>query len=56
VACFVLDGCSFLLQHFYDPAHAGNFMMHLRVTDADAWHRRWSNRNSSRATASTTCV
>ena len=40
VACFVLDGCSFLLQHFYEPAHAGNFMMHLRVTDADAWHRR----------------
>ena len=30
-------GCSFLLQKFYVPEHAGNFMMHLLVEDADAW-------------------
>ena len=29
--------CSFLLQNFYIPEHAGNFMMHLLVEDADAW-------------------
>src|SRR5690242_10858 len=23
--------CSFLLQNFYEPRHAGNFMMHLLV-------------------------
>ena len=31
---------SFLLQNFYNPEHAGNFMMHLLVEDADAW---WSH-------------
>ena len=32
------DG-SFLLQKFYVPQHAGNFMMHLLVADVDAWWR-----------------
>jgi uncharacterized glyoxalase superfamily protein PhnB len=27
----------FLLQTFYVPDHAGNFMMSLNVDDADAW-------------------
>jgi catechol 2,3-dioxygenase-like lactoylglutathione lyase family enzyme len=31
--------CSFLLQKFYVEAHADNFMMHLIVTDVDAWWR-----------------
>jgi uncharacterized glyoxalase superfamily protein PhnB len=26
-----------LLQDFYDPGWAGNFMIHVEVTDADAW-------------------
>ena len=30
---------SFLLQRFYVAEHAGNFMMHLLVADADAWFR-----------------
>ena len=29
---------SFLLQRFFVPEHAGNFMMHLLVEDVDAWH------------------
>jgi len=33
------EDCSFLLQRFYLAAHADNFLMHLLVTDADAWHR-----------------
>ena len=28
---------SFLLQNFYHPEHAGNFMMHLLVADVEAW-------------------
>ena len=31
--------CSFLLQNFYHPEHAGNFMMHLLVPDVEAWWR-----------------
>lgn len=31
--------CSFLLQNFYVQEHADNFMMHLLVTDVDAWWR-----------------
>lgn len=42
VAYFALGECSFLLQRFYDQAHADNFMMHLLVDDADAWHQRLS--------------
>lgn len=30
---------SFLLQNFYNAAHAGNFMMHLLVEDVEAWWR-----------------
>ena len=30
---------SFLLQKFYVPEHAGNFMMHLLVENVDDWHR-----------------
>lgn len=29
---------SFLLQRFFVAEHAGNFMMHLLVEDADAWY------------------
>ena len=29
--------CSFLLQKFFVPGHAANFMMHLLVADVDAW-------------------
>ena len=33
------DGkCSFLLQDFYEPHHANNFMMHVLVEDIHAWH------------------
>ena len=38
VAYFRLGECSFLLQDFYQPALADNFMMHLLVDDARAWH------------------
>ena len=31
---------SFLLQNFYEKNHAENFMMHLLVTDVEAW---WSH-------------
>lgn len=30
---------SFLLTNFYHAEHAGNFMMHLLVTDVEAWWR-----------------
>jgi len=30
---------SFLLQHFYVPEHARNFMMHMQVENVDDWHR-----------------
>ena len=29
---------SFLLQSFYEPAHAANFQMHLLVENVDDWH------------------
>jgi uncharacterized glyoxalase superfamily protein PhnB len=28
---------SFLLQNFYNPEHAGNFMMHILVEDVEVW-------------------
>ena len=28
---------SFLLQNFYQPEHANNFMMHMLVEDVEAW-------------------
>lgn len=31
---------SFLLQNFYQPEHAGNFMMHILVEDVEAWWAR----------------
>ena len=40
VAYFAAGECSFLLQRFYQQAHAETFMMHLLVEDADAWHAR----------------
>lgn len=30
---------SFLLQEFFVPDHANNFMMHLLVENVDDWHR-----------------
>jgi uncharacterized glyoxalase superfamily protein PhnB len=35
--------CSFLLQNFYSPEHAGNFMMHLLVNDVEAWWQHVEN-------------
>jgi catechol 2,3-dioxygenase-like lactoylglutathione lyase family enzyme len=35
---------SFLLQNFYVPEHAGNFMMHVLVEDVDAWWRQVQTR------------
>jgi catechol 2,3-dioxygenase-like lactoylglutathione lyase family enzyme len=32
-----LAGCRLLLQDFYVPEWAGNFMIHIEVPDADAW-------------------
>jgi hypothetical protein len=32
--------CSFLLQNFYEPQHADNFMMHMLVADVEAWWRQ----------------
>jgi catechol 2,3-dioxygenase-like lactoylglutathione lyase family enzyme len=40
--------CSFLLQNFYSPEHAGNFMMHLLVNDVEAW---WQHVENSRLVA-----
>jgi hypothetical protein len=37
VAYFVVDGCPFLLQDFYDRALAENLVMHLLVPDVQAW-------------------
>lgn len=37
LAYFRHGNSSFLLQNFYEEAHAANFMMHLLVNDVDAW-------------------
>jgi catechol 2,3-dioxygenase-like lactoylglutathione lyase family enzyme len=37
IAEFQIGSYRFLLQPFYVKDHAGNFMMHLSVEDADAW-------------------
>lgn len=42
IAYFHYGNCSFLLQDFYEPVHSENFMMHLLVEDAAAWHRQVS--------------
>ena len=34
---------SFLLQRFYEEKFAGNFMMHMLVSDLDAWWREISS-------------
>ena len=39
LACLRCGECSFLLQNFYQPEHAGNFMMHLLVPDVETWWR-----------------
>ena len=36
---------SFLLQNFYVPEHADNFMMHLLVEDVEAWWRHVRTRD-----------
>jgi uncharacterized glyoxalase superfamily protein PhnB len=37
LAAFQVGEFRFLLQNLYVKEWAGNFMMHLLVTDADAW-------------------
>jgi hypothetical protein len=37
LASFRRESCSFLLQKFYVPDHANNFVMSWLVEDADAW-------------------
>ena len=37
IAEFQVGSFRFLLQPFYVPQHAQNFMMHLTVENADAW-------------------
>jgi len=37
--CFEQGPCRFILQNFYEPAHAQNCMMHLLVEDAKAWYQ-----------------
>jgi len=37
VAIFRVGSTSFILTRFYEPEHAGNFMMQLMVDDLDAW-------------------
>lgn len=39
IAYFRHNDCSFLLQDFYEPAHANNFMMHILVKDINKWHQ-----------------
>lgn len=39
--------CSFLLENFYNPEHADNFMMHLLVADVEAW---WQHVEKTRLT------
>jgi hypothetical protein len=53
--------CSFLLQNFYQPEHAGNFMMHMLVPDVEAWwaarrklpasHKVWCARRTTRGSS-----
>ena len=38
IAYFYHEKCSFLLQNFYEPKHAHNFMMHMLVKDINKWH------------------
>ncbi|RXJ72850.1 glyoxalase [Veronia nyctiphanis] len=45
IAFFRKDRFSFLLQAFYEPKHAENFMMHLLVEDVESWHQHISATN-----------
>ena len=45
VAYLKAGGCSFLLQDFYEPTLADNFMVHLLVVDVDAWWRQVQDRD-----------
>jgi uncharacterized glyoxalase superfamily protein PhnB len=38
-----MQGYRFLLQNFHVKDHAGNFMMHLMVEDADKWWEHIQN-------------
>ena len=38
IAYFFHDNCSFLLQDYYEPKYADNFMMHMLVKDISKWH------------------
>ena len=40
IAYFRHNNCSFLLQDFYEPVHADNFMMHILVKDIEKWHEQ----------------
>jgi len=40
IAYFHHGNCSFLLQDFYEPKHANNFMMHILVKDINKWHEK----------------
>lgn len=39
IAFFHCGNHSFLLQDFYESAHANNFMMHLLVEDVESWYQ-----------------
>jgi len=45
----------FLLQKFYVPQHAGNFMMSLNVDDLDAWWRYIQEKEFPRKYPGTMC-
>ncbi len=40
IAYFCCGNVAFLLQNFYEPALAENLMLHLLVSDVDAWHAK----------------
>jgi hypothetical protein len=40
IAYLSCDGCSFLLQEFYEQAHAQCFQMHILVNDVEAWYAK----------------
>lgn len=40
IAYFHYEGCSFLLQDFYQKDHASNFVMHVLVEDIESWHEK----------------
>ena len=40
IAYFHHGDCSFLLQDFYEPVHAQNFVIHMLVEDISSWHQQ----------------